>query len=428
MDYPREKDFVLKRSSVLKPGTPWPTFAAHFFSFAGKHKKVLLELTKVDQEETERVKKALRREIKQGSNRAKGVLKRMKEIEKKRADSDDKITAALLQSTMDNRAAEMIVMNAMNQKATPDVTWRELRLRFNDSSEANLSSTITAWNQLKASHGEKRLTFIERIDEFMIILHDMNHIIPEATRITTLLNGLREVSPEHAQQVISLELLPMSWTDIVSRMRVWDRLDDNRAASTQVANLACKNCHHQHHKNPQYCYESANVAHTNSTCFTCGEIGHISPNCPNNADGKDFPSKGKRREFDKSQKRKGRPTSEHGDVECFLCKKKGHFLSDCRHLKAAQELMAKEGLLKGKRNHEKKIKKETTEESEDSNFGSGNLVMESQIDDDGDFIPALISSSEDDDFIPSLRSGPKSSSSWQNMNPMTQTWTWPPTT
>ena len=90
--------------------------------------------------------------------------------------------------------------------------------------------------------------------------------------------------------------------------------------------------------------------------------------------------------------------------------------------------MAKEGLLKGKRNREKKIKKEATEESEDSDFGSGNLVMESQIDDDGDSIPALISSSEDDDFIPSLRSGPKSSSSWQNMNPMTQTWTWPQTT
>ena len=356
MDNPREKDYVLKRPPVLKIGTPWPTFAAHFLSFAGKHKDVLLELTKVSQEETERVKKALKREIRHGNNRAKGVLKRMKKREKKRADSEEKIMAALLQSTMDNRGAEMIVMNAMNHKETPAEAWRELRLRFNDSSEANLSNTITTWNQLKASPGEKRMTFIERMDEFMIIFHDMNHVIPEATRITTLLNGLREVSPIHAQQVISLELLPMSWTDIVSRMRAWDRLDDNRAASTQVASLACENCHHQHHNLPKYCYESANVAHTNSTCFTCGEIGHISPNCPNNADGKDFPSKGKRREFDKNQKRKGRPTSEHGDVECFLCKKKGHFVSDCRHLKQAQELMAKEGLLKGKRNGEKKIK------------------------------------------------------------------------
>ena len=61
MDNPREKDYVLKRPPVLKIGTPWPTFAAHFLSFAGKHKDVLLELTKVDKEETERVKKALKR-------------------------------------------------------------------------------------------------------------------------------------------------------------------------------------------------------------------------------------------------------------------------------------------------------------------------------------------------------------------------------
>ena len=83
MDHPREKDYVLKRPPVLKIGTPWPTFAAHFLSFAGKHKDVLLELTKVDQEETERVKKALKREIRHGNKRAKGVLKRMKKRERK---------------------------------------------------------------------------------------------------------------------------------------------------------------------------------------------------------------------------------------------------------------------------------------------------------------------------------------------------------
>ena len=253
--------------------------------------------------------------------------------------------------------------------------WTALKQRFNDQTETSLTYHIGIFNQLKAKGGETRIDFVERLTEHLIILRGMHHEVSEATKIERLLNGLSNIK-DYQVEARSLELIPnVTWDMIVSKLRAWDRAQQNNSAT-----------------------ETANSAESGIICHTCGTPGHKSPDCPNKINSNGKQSKFQRRGGGKGggggrgqgDQGRGRGRSRGGggkgqgkgsgdsrsrergggsrnkDIICNCCKEKGHIAKDCPHAKTFATFLQK-----------RKAKYQAADD-DDTDYDFGGMVTEEE--------------------------------------------------
>ena len=128
------------------------------------------------------------------------------------------------------------------------------------ANSSTTTSQVGTLNKMSAFPNEKRTDYVNRLLTQILAVESLGRAVDDATRKERLLNGLKGNSAYEFESK-QLELMNLSWTQLVAQLHAWEREEDHKAKEAHSANMATS---------------SAPVI----TCHSCGAAGHKRPQCP----------------------------------------------------------------------------------------------------------------------------------------------------